>query len=695
MTSFFAGSLSKKKNKRRIKNNISKLFFSIFDIKASEEQYIKWHQSLRKGKFLFINIDELDNIKPLKPVEDEIDFCLYIILPLPSENLDQNNINDLNGNDPRILFWYPDQLSLSNYKVFKEYINRKDKVFLKDKVKSIIKKIYLNGVIKNDQQKYDYLKNDNLNFVLNNLIKKQLDRSYPEYQVINKRFFQITPCDLRKHFSNSNLIKKLMDIIDDGKYYYLKEEIYPIFRSKPFGLCPLTFKYLLLYAYFEGKCRLFDSDKRIITINNFSPQEFNNVFSGIKTIGRGELLEEKYWDELLQMVKGFDFEITNFRRNLKTQDYLWQVLIDIQSRYKEEIKHAIRVNSRLCHLLEEELQLMEVNSCLFKMHNLFDREFYVLARDSRPGIRKFLNIFNNIFEDIESFLEELTSVKLILKFVQNQKDKKLIREYNYLKNISLPIKGYEDLRMNLFTILKSFDQLLPIIISEHNFKKLMADIKKFKKVYRHKYQQEHYIFYKKLNDFKNKLHSLPEFRLLQKMKSINLVDFHPVQDYLDSFFPSGCENDNFDNLLKEQPKCNCGFNIGESLIVPSLDKIVPMLKKEIRVYIKQLQNSDYFKKHLELSSDSSVSHILKNDSEIIPRSLIDRELIAELNEILEKICTVNISLKEVSSVLSDSYSLNQLDCSIKTKLISIIQNNIKKDEEMVADSNKIIINFVE
>ena len=44
-------------------------------------------------------------------------------------------------------------------------------------------------------------------------------------------------------------------------------------------------------------------------------------------------------------------------------------------------------------------------------------------------------------------------------------------------NISLPVKGYENLRMNLITILKKFNQLLPVLTRKKYLNELLNDIK--------------------------------------------------------------------------------------------------------------------------------------------------------------------------------------------------------------------------
>ena len=290
-----------------------------------------------------------------------------------------------------------------------------------------------------------------------------------------------------------------------------------------------------------------------------------------------DLLEKEKWQKLIFILKSLDDDFSYFKRSRENQDYIWEYVIQLQKKFRNKIRKVIRKNTKLCYELDQNHIIRDINEPFFRVNHLFDKDFYNKKYNSFQGLYNFIKIIKTSFGNINKFLTEIKAIKNTFEFFDNNYNTLLIKNYEYLIAIDLPVKGYENLKFKLITILKKMEQLFSIISNPVVFNKFLTDLQKFKNSYIINYQRKHDIYQEKLKKFYKELHSLPEFQTLKYIsknkKSIKLIR------HINHFFPDLCKNDNIKTLLAEKPQCECGFVIGDS--VPSIDKLKPKIIQKV------------------------------------------------------------------------------------------------------------------
>ena len=132
------------------------------------------------------------------------------------------------------------------------------------------------------------------------------------------------------------------------------------------------------------------------------------------------------------------------------------------------------------------------------------------------------------------------------------------------------------------------------------------------------------------------------------------------------FFPEECTVSDLDDMLNNNVKCHCGFTIGESFTVPSLNKIKPMLRKGIAEYIEKIQNKRFrplFDNYLSYNKDSILKYVLDYKIDKVNGSIkyINEDLVREINNALSNTYPLKISLEEIIPNITGIYSINQLN----------------------------------
>lgn len=416
------------------------------------------------------------------------------------------------------------------------------------------------------------------------------------------------------------------------------------------------------------------------------------------------LLNTECWINLLRILKDFGYELNGSTNNLENQKFLWEIIINIKENMQDELEQSIRVNMQLCYLLEESEQIKDINAPLFRLNHILEQDFYRFDNDPYKGLKNFHKLIISSYGNINNFLSELKIVKENLSFVRKRIDQELIEKYNYLKEISLPLRGYEKMRMALLTILKKFTELHIIVSNPQAQEKLREEINEFINCYKVQYTKEHEYYHQKLSDFYGNLYSLPEYNALDNLSSIRIIkvayNMKPIKKYIETFFPDQCEVINLNEILEKKVKCNCGFNLGERITIPSLKKIKPMLRKGIKEYLSQLQNKRFkglFENYLTYNNNSFLIELLEINPANLNGSInkINKELIKEINEALSSTYPLKVSLEEIASYLDASYPVNQLDLlreDLEKGLKIIIKNKMGGMENIIMDD--IIINLI-
>ncbi len=372
------------------------------------------------------------------------------------------------------------------------------------------------------------------------------------------------------------------------------------------------------------------------------------------------------------------------------QQKLWYNLIEVRKEYIPGIQKAIRINLYLCQMLDEKKQIKRLLSPLFRLNHLFDQRFYKSPDNVESGLKIFYKILYSTYGNLDNFLKEIKIAQNMIQFSHKRCDKALIKQYNYLKNITLPVRGYENMRLDLFTILKKFNDLLPIVSNPEYLVEVLEETTEFKKIYILEYQKNHLYYQNRFNNFQRKIYTLPEYRALERLSSINGLQLKPVKEYINSFFSHKCEVENLEQILQKQTRCKCGFNLGEKINLPSLIKIIPVVKKGIMSYIRILQTNEEvnrrLKEYLRYHPNTDIKKILSinsiediNGPEI--SSLISEDLIRDINKALNQ-RRVKISLQKLAPDLTGIYSRSELKI-LTNKIVKLINEKVGPETTLI------------
>ncbi len=408
--------------------------------------------------------------------------------------------------------------------------------------------------------------------------------------------------------------------------------------------------------------------------------------------------------DFIKIINEFGYQI-KAAQDISNQLFIWEIIINIKKNMQDELKQAIRFNLQLCYMLEEGEQIKEINQSLYRLNHVFEQNFYRFdQKEVAQGLKYFHNIIISTYGNVQNFIDDLREVKENLYFFRKRYDQILIEKYQYLKKISLPLRGYEELRMALLTILKKFNELKLIIIKPVVFNTLKEEIDLLIEEYIKKYTVEHHNFFKKLAIFYNNLYSLSEYKALEYLSHIRVIkvanSMKPIKKYIETFFPTICQDENYGEALAQHAKCNCGFTLGEILAIPSLNKITPMLIKGVLEYIEQLNCSKFrplFNNYLSYHQDSRIKDLLNlkkiEITEIL--KIIDYNLIREINQALSNTYPLKISIDEIAAELIGTYSASQLEI-LGGKFEDELRTAIRDKMEGIPKYNydQIIINLI-
>ncbi|ACL69821.1 hypothetical protein [Halothermothrix orenii] len=655
---------------------------------------LNWKSTKRKGLIFFR--EDIEKTPEIDPAESEIDFIVTVLLP--GAKIDYNNVK-ISCKDQRIITWIPVEVS------------EKELVFILDesenelKTKKLLKQLYLKGVIKNYKHEYKDFNKNTCHGILEEVVKDVLDKTYYRHPPGSKMAFEdMIYSEIKEVFEEYKIFDDFYEELKKGNLHSIDREVYPFFRDKPYGIPRKAINYMILAAHDRGFCRLYKKNGQIIVLNNYKDNVEENLAriksKDIEFVGKGETVAERDWKECQLILKEFGYSITG-NLTLKKQDKCWEMLVNIQNNMKEELEHAIRINSELCYLLEEAKQVKEINKPLFKLNHVMEQDFYRLDNDSYDGIKKFINLLYSTYGNVNSFKKELKEVKELLYFVRMKNNRVLAEEYYYLKKISLPLRGYEDLRMALITLLKKISNLKVMVSNQENFKSFLEELSQFKDRYKKQYLKEHLKYQRELVSFTEKLRSLKEYEALRLLSGIKVIrvayNIKPIKKYIDTFFPGKCQVDNLDQLLDKQPRCNCGFSLGEVSTIPSLQKIKPMLLKGVKEYIKKLHTPKFkslIQDYIQKKPDSLLNTFNKCEKLYDKIELINPTLIKEINKALNCTYTIKVSWQDLGESLKGSYPASNLD-TVKDKLEERVIE-ILKQKESSNDLNldNIIINLI-
>lgn len=687
---------------------------------------IEWSSTNRIGKTILVQISKIDVLKELEPAKDNLDFELLVGLPQYNQRIDlTEHFNHLWNDDPRHLIWVPADLDSFSHNSLKRYAAIKNLLEgkyshpesqedlqkstqliseiddLQKKAQLIIQNSYFQGSIVNCHQEYAILSPFKcLEELMSEVLRDIFSKVYTKHPLFGKKITRLQTNKLIREFilqghrkvsgseietlakplslvekrngeaflvSNSLYINQIVEILEDGDKHLVMDEVYPILRQVPYGIQEHIFEVLIATMIVKGECRGRDKTGRLITGENLSHELGSgekSLINQIRFLEKGDLIETNLWQEYLALIQVFLPEV-NPVRSIVNQDKMWHQVFFLHNELLDDIEQGIKILTQFCHQISQEDQVREIVRPLLKLRHLLDAEFYHQDYQSHQGLIRFRRSAMEIFGSTENFEKEYLQVKQILYFINRRWDQELLHFYQYVKEIQLPLRGYENLKIGLLTVKNKFTYFDRLLTNKEVYLNLITDFQNIQRRYITIYLEEHYRFHEEVANFSAQLKGLAEYRTLSLFDSIKAIkvayNLKPIKRYIDNFFPIKCNIMNLAEQLEKKPICECGFRLGTPFVSPPLDKISPMLRTGIKEYVDQFQNTrrfrDYLDNYLEKNPESQIRSLLQVDLENLEKiiELTTEQVIQEINEALDSTYPITISSSEIAAALVGTY----------------------------------------
>ncbi len=617
---------------------------------------VNWRNTIRTGKMILKEISKLEELKNLDPVRDDVDFELIVGLPHYNRRIDlEEHLKLLWNDDPRHLIWLPSDIDgfsynhLTRYAAVKHLLDSRyghpdseedlqksaqlmsEVDDLQKKAQLIIQNAYFHGSIYSCQQEYAPLTPFRcMEELMSEVIREIFDKVYVHHPQFGKKITRFQTNKLIREFvligqirgsnseiqtlalplylaeerdgdayliSNSPYVDEIMKLLEDGNKHSVMDEVYPILRQVSFGIQEHVFEVLMATMIVKGECRGRDRAGALITGENLGNELGSgdrSLINQIRFLEKGDLIDAGIWQEYISLIQVLLPDMEPIR-SIVNQDKIWNQILNVHRELLDEMEQGIKVLTQFCHLIDQDEMVREVVRPLLKLRHLLDTEFYHHDYQSHQGLIRFRRSVMEIFGSLENFQEEYTLIKKILHFINRRRDQELLQYYQYIKEINLPLRGYENLKIGVLTVKNKFSYLGRLLTDKETYLSLITDLQNIQRRYVSIYLEEHYRFQEEVSNFSAQLKGLPEYRTLSLLDSIKAIkvayNLKPIKRYIDNFFPVKCTVTNLPDQLEKGPECDCGFRLGTPFTTPPLDKIVPMLKKGVREYIYQFQKT--------------------------------------------------------------------------------------------------------
>lgn len=711
---------------------------------------IQWSSTIRIGKMNLCQISQVNSLEELEPAKDNLDFELLVGLPQYNQRIDlSKHLSELWNDDPRHLIWLPADLDAYSYNHLKRYaavkylleeryshpqsqedLQKSSQLIsevddLQKKAQLIIQNSFFQGSIFNCHQEYAILTPfKSLHELINEVLKDIFTQVYTKHPLFGKKITRLQTNKLIREFilpgqahgssseiqtlakplslveerdgqaclvSNSPYINQIIKILEDGDKHLVMAEVYPILRQVPYGMQEHIFEVLIATMIAKGECRGRDKAGSLITGENLSrllDSKDKSLINQIHYLEKGDLIEINLWPEYLTLIQIFLPEV-NPVRSIVNQDKMWNQVLHLHDELLDEIEQGIKILTQFCHLIDQEDQVREIVRPLLKIRHLLDAEFYHQDYQSHQGLIRFRRSAIEIFASKEQIENEYLRVKQMLYFINRRWDQELLYYHQYVQEINLPLRGYENLKIGILTVKNKFTYLDRLLTNKEVYFNLITDLQNIQRRYITIYLEEHYRFHEEVANFTAQLKGLPEYRTLSLLDSIKAIkvayNLKPIKRYIDNFFPVKCTIVNLADQLEKKPICKCGFRLGTPFVTPPLDKITPMLRTGIKEYVDQFQNTrrfrDYLDNYLEKNSQSQISQLLKvdlGDLETIIK-LINHQVIQEINQALDSTYPITISSNEIAAALVGTYpaaNITDLTVYFEEVLTGILESKL-------------------
>ncbi|MCK4260023.1 MAG: hypothetical protein KAX49_13670, partial [Halanaerobiales bacterium] len=651
---------------------------------------VMWRNTVRCGKMILTEISKSKELISFDPARDGLDFELVVGLPHYNRRIDlEEHLLNLWNDDPRSLIWLPADLDGFSFNKLKRYAAVKyllDEKYchpereeelqksgqlmaeiddLLKKAQLIVQNAYFQGSIFNCNKVYEPLTPfRSMDEILSEIINDIFNQVYSSHPKFGKKITRFQTNKLIREFvipgqarmvlkeiqtlakplqiveekdgeayliSSSPYINEILMKVEDGGKHSISDELYPILRQVPYGIQEHIFEVLMAVMIVKGECRGRDKAGGLITSQNL----ITDMESGDKTLinqiyflEKGDLIEANLWPEYVEMMQVLFPEI-NPQRSIVNQDKMWNQNRNLQGELIDEIEQGIKVMTYFCHAIDQGEKVREIVKPLLKLRHLLDGEYYHRDYQSHQGLIRMRRAIKETYSSIEHFRMEYKLVKQMLYFINRRKDQELIQYYHYLKEINLPLRGYENIKIAVLTIRNKFNHLNRLIVENEAYNNIIADLQNLQRRYISTYMEEHFRFHEEVSNFNAQLKGLPEYQSLTLLDSIRAIkvayNLKPIKRYIDNFFPAKCTTKNLTEILEKKPICSCEFRLGDPFNSPPFDKIAPMLRKGIREYVDQFQNTrrfrDYLENYLEKHPKSQIRELLTVNLNDLTRSI--------------------------------------------------------------------------
>ena len=394
-----------------------------------------------------------------------------------------------------------------------------------------------------------------------------------EGRVINVIDSYLKPMGLIKKQKNSiklkinadknPLIKRFFSYLENEKTEIKK--VYQKLRKGKYGLSYKQFKLVVYALLYSGYLTAYSS-KQKISLKHLNARNFGRI----KFLGYGEIIQEDF-QKVLAECELLPPRYKKQTFSLPLQQEIWDYLTDKKKELTEKIARLREYINRLKERDYNHLPLTKSLDIIKNIENLLVE--IKVSYSSEEGLERFASEYRNR-PNIENKLEKF---ELIEDFIENKlRDYKKIKRYLDDKRLKIAegdkYKELRELKERLMSSLKNDG----IVFEKDFFADFQEQFSKFQEKYIEVYRKEHkrqlasdrFQKYEKIKESKS-------YELLKSLSKLRIIsvkdDLIKVDRLLAKALRKKC-NDFSVEELKERPVCDCGFQLGEKIELPSRKK---------------------------------------------------------------------------------------------------------------------------
>ena len=306
------------------------------------------------------------------------------------------------------------------------------------------------------------------------------------------------------------------------------------------------------------------------------------------------------------------------------------------------IEKISRLKEYSNQLKDRDYDLLPLERILDNLRDLDDllNEIKV-SYSSEEGLERFASEYRNR-PNIES---KLNNFKLIEDFFENKlSDYQKIKRYLENRRLKIPeedkYKKLRELKERLVSSLKNDN----IVFGKEFFANFQEQFLEFQEKYIEVYRKEHK---RQLADDRfrkyEKIKQSKSYKILKSLSKLRIIsvkdDLIKVDRLLAKAQQKECNKFSLEEL-KERPVCECGFQLGEKIELPSRKKIEESIKSGIKQYlhsVKENENKQKIEEYLANMEAVGEKRFARPIRNLLKLSSDDENLISDLDDIINSI----------------------------------------------------------